>query len=350
MKIIFTTETFYPPTSGADLSTFTLFKELGKEHDITAFFFGDKTKINRIDNINLVSIRSGLEDKKTLGLLRIFLLNKKFKRLFDRCVREKQPDFIITQGNLALSTCGVAEKYKIPVFIFIRGYEQICSSCFDNIDKPEKHNCLKHADLKQKIQYPLFKILSKWYKNVLENAHLILPNSTFTQRVIKNWYGLPTKIVYPFVKLDDYKVKKKKYEYITLVDPNIWKGVDIFLELADKFPNKKFLAVGRADKIDELKKRDNIKYISWTNDMRKIYSVTKILLIPSIYSEPIPRVAFEAMTNGIPCIVSNRGGLKEAVDDVGIVIDDIFNINIWMKVIEKLEGDKKFYKNYQKSL
>jgi glycosyltransferase involved in cell wall biosynthesis len=55
--------------------------------------------------------------------------------------------------------------------------------------------------------------------------------------------------------------------------------------------------------------------------------LTRILLVPSVFDEPFGRVAAEAMINGIPPIVSNRGGLPETVGMGGIVL----NLPDWLR-------------------
>ncbi len=46
---------------------------------------------------------------------------------------------------------------------------------------------------------------------------------------------------------------------------------------------------------------------------REYFALTRMLLVPSVWEEPFGRVAAEAMVNGIPAIVSNRGALPEVV-------------------------------------
>ena len=43
------------------------------------------------------------------------------------------------------------------------------------------------------------------------------------------------------------------------------------------------------------------------------FALTRILLVPSVWDEPFGRVAAEAMINGIPPIVGNRGSLPQVV-------------------------------------
>jgi glycosyltransferase involved in cell wall biosynthesis len=43
------------------------------------------------------------------------------------------------------------------------------------------------------------------------------------------------------------------------------------------------------------------------------FALTRILVVPSVWEEPFGRVAPEAMINGIPPLVSNRGSLPHVI-------------------------------------
>ncbi len=51
-----------------------------------------------------------------------------------------------------------------------------------------------------------------------------------------------------------------------------------------------------------------------------LLGLTRLLVVPSVFPEPFGRVAAEAMINGIPALVSDRGALPETVGDGGIVL------------------------------
>ncbi|MBV9824839.1 MAG: glycosyltransferase family 4 protein [Alphaproteobacteria bacterium] len=55
-------------------------------------------------------------------------------------------------------------------------------------------------------------------------------------------------------------------------------------------------------------------------DLRAAYSRARILLAPSLWWESGPRVAAEAMLNGIPTLYTRRGGAIEMVGDGGVEI------------------------------
>ena len=91
---------------------------------------------------------------------------------------------------------------------------------------------------------------------------------------------------------------------VTMINANALKGLPLFLELAKKYPDRKFLAVRPYYNV--IKVPENIPNIEWMNiqdDIRVVLAKTRVLLAPSLY-ESWGRVSFEAMYNGIPVIYS----------------------------------------------
>lgn len=95
-----------------------------------------------------------------------------------------------------------------------------------------------------------------------------------------------------------------KGDCITMINANALKGLPLFLELAKKYPERKFLAVRPYYNV--IKVPENIPNIEWMNiqdDIRVVLAKTRILVTPSLY-ESWGRVSFEAMYNGIPVLYS----------------------------------------------
>ena len=65
----------------------------------------------------------------------------------------------------------------------------------------------------------------------------------------------------------------------------------------------------------------NVSVTPNTSDMRPVYGRARLTLAPSLWWESFGRVATESMLNGVPCVVSNRGGLPEAIQDGGLVLE-----------------------------
>jgi glycosyltransferase involved in cell wall biosynthesis len=91
---------------------------------------------------------------------------------------------------------------------------------------------------------------------------------------------------------------------ITMINANALKGLPLFLELAKKYPERKFLAVRPYYNVIRVPEHiANIEWMDIQDDIRTVLAKTRILIAPSLY-ESWGRVAFEAMYNGIPVIYS----------------------------------------------
>ena len=64
----------------------------------------------------------------------------------------------------------------------------------------------------------------------------------------------------------------------------------------------------------------NVVVTPSTGDMRPVFARARVLLAPSLWWESAGRVVAEAMLNGIPALVTARGGLPEMLGDGGLVL------------------------------
>ena len=72
-------------------------------------------------------------------------------------------------------------------------------------------------------------------------------------------------------------------------------------------------------------------------ELQKEYLGAKWLLVPSIWPENAPMVAFEALATGLPLILSPAGGLPELARDSGAgVVVPGFAVSDWVKIIRGL--------------
>ena len=166
---------------------------------------------------------------------------------------------------------------------------------------------------------------------------------------------------------------KRKPKYITFINPSFEKGLSIFAKLAQycqkAHPDLRFLVVNShgnfAENIQYLHTKgnkddhplkpqdfDNVDMTPATNNMKPIYTVSKVLVTPSLWWESWGRVASEAVLNNITVLGSTSGGLKEATFGAGIHLDapehcikdnlslpDDDEIKPWAQALERLVNE-----------
>lgn len=130
--------------------------------------------------------------------------------------------------------------------------------------------------------------------------------------------------------------------YITMINPDPFKGGAIFARIAEycqkAHPDWKFMVVNSRANFQQMVKHlhtkddpnnkpyteykfENVTSSPMTGDVRQIYAVTKVMVVPSLAYESWGRVASEAMLNNIPVLGHNIGGIPEAIAEGGIIIN-----------------------------
>jgi len=171
-------------------------------------------------------------------------------------------------------------------------------------------------------------------------------NSLYTQNALR--YPNPSVVVHPPVDPQRYKVKTKGKK-LTLINLFERKGGVFFHDLAKLMPEYEFLGVeggyGRQEKNGNMK---NVEYMDNTPYARKIYSKTRVLLMPSQY-ESYGRTGIEAMVSGIPVVAAPTPGLMESLGDAGIFCN-VDSMLSWVEAIKRLDDPKEYKTASEKSI
>src|SRR5690606_10109435 len=94
-------------------------------------------------------------------------------------------------------------------------------------------------------------------------------------------------------------------------------------------PDARFLVVEGHGKwlpaLNELglspKQFTNVDVAPLQDAMRNVYAQTRTLLVPSYSKETGPRIALEALVNGIPVIGADHGGIPESIGAGGRTLE-----------------------------
>lgn len=161
--------------------------------------------------------------------------------------------------------------------------------------------------------------------------------------------------------------------YATFINPAAEKGVTLFYRIAQiaerELPELKFLVVESRSSLEQADERlgtgfaklSNIVRVGLQQDMGRVFGMTKILLMPSLWHESGGRAAIEALALGIPVISTNRGGLPETLGNAPIMlgvnqelmenpklIPDETVARPWVDALTRLLTDQDFYAQRQK--
>jgi glycosyltransferase involved in cell wall biosynthesis len=198
----------------------------------------------------------------------------------------------------------------------------------------------------------------------------VFANSPAVAEYLRDKWGREdVHIVPPTVDVRDYTALHNTMEYITIVNPVAVKGGYVFKAIARLMPDRRFLAVKgwghlrHEDQWDQKALNDlaagfgvapftpedvtfedtpNVRIEPSVDDMRRVYGRTRLLLVPSLVPEGGPRVAIEAMINGIPVLGSPLGATPSTIACGGDVVAAYEDPNAWIETI-RLYDDAIYY-------
>ncbi len=174
---------------------------------------------------------------------------------------------------------------------------------------------------------------SRWCRDV----DLILTDSQATADMYRNAVGYIAKPIGSFLDPKIFVAAEHENKRLLFVNPSWQKGASVFVQLAVKLERERpdielEVVEARADwpavlrettlKMGKLRNAlSNVTVTANTSDMRGPYSRARVLIAPSLWWESSGRVLAEAMLNGIPALITNRGGMPEMVGNAGAVFD-----------------------------
>ncbi len=173
---------------------------------------------------------------------------------------------------------------------------------------------------------------TRWCRDV----DLILTDSHATAQMYEQKLGIKPVPVGAFIDPSLVLATHHSRKHVLFINPSPEKGVGVVVRLAmmlEKLrPDIMFEVVesrgswqemleafskAMGNPVSQLK---NVIVTPNTSDMRPVFGRARLLLAPSLWWESSGRVLAEAMLNGIPAMITDRGGMPEVIQDGGIKI------------------------------
>jgi glycosyltransferase involved in cell wall biosynthesis len=261
---------------------------------------------------------------------------RQFDRLFDETLRAFRPDILFTYGGTPadLHRHKRARRQGVRVVFALRNEGYLVPGLLDGMDG-------------------------------------VLTPSQYLTDVYRDAVGLESTPLPLPMELADVIAPERDPIFFTMINPSREKGLMVMARLAEDLsrrrPDIPLLIIesrGSAGRLVEaglaggfdLRRHENLMMSAPVPFPRDIYVPTRALLAPSLWNEPAGRVAVEAILNGIPPLVSGRGGLVEVCNGAGFVLPIPPEVTPatdrpvapevvepWIDLIVKLEGDAAFY-------
>ncbi|MBI4981336.1 glycosyltransferase family 4 protein [Candidatus Woesearchaeota archaeon] len=324
-KVMYISGTYAPSFGGAEISIHTLLKNISRKKEF---------EVEVLTNVQHPKANLEYEGIPIKGVNH----ENRGRDIVDRIILFK-PDVIITQliwSDIVLEICN---RLSIPSIL------RIGSVPFN-------------LDISKKSSYA--------------PSEIIVP-SDFVRDYVRDTWERESVVIPPQINVNRVLANKDPSEnrYITLFNPLVKKGGQIFYNIAKSMPEYNFCVVKGWDM---LKDRDgnfddskieqiceslripyngqrpktvnnfplNVKVIEPIDDVNQIYAQTRILCVPSICQETFSRTTMEGFANKIPVIGSNVGGLAKNVREGGIIVYDYTNPDEWIKTVKMLDESSKY--------
>jgi glycosyltransferase involved in cell wall biosynthesis len=187
---------------------------------------------------------------------------------------------------------------------------------------------------------------------------LFFVNSVMEENYRKNIAPWPrqiarTEVVRPILHRSKIVMEEElRGNCITLINANQNKGQAVFIDMARKMPDQKFLGIlPYYGELHVAQAPSNVEWIKFDDDIRNILRRTRILVMPSYY-ESFGRVAVEAMANGIPVLYSKPAlksqypggsteGMQTWIQPAGVACDRD-NTDEWVTAIRELQDPEAY--------
>jgi len=187
------------------------------------------------------------------------------------------------------------------------------------------------------IEYPAFLIYKIDIEKAIQKAKVV-SNSQFSAELLKHKYNVTSKVSLPEIDLNQIKnieLKASKEKGIVFIGDSVVKGLSTVKKISKRINRTQLFIFSRKTK--QKITIDNISWMPWQKNSGDIYKYANLVIVPSIWFEFYGRVAREAYLLNIPILVSNIGGLPEAVDfKKEYLVNDYKNINEWVTRINRV--------------
>jgi len=228
-----------------------------------------------------------------------------------------RPDALLVALGASSDAARIGYHLGIPTLIYHHGYE----CCPPTPTEKSRWRLALEDDWLAPAQIEFLK----------RQAKRSIACSNFLRDFIRRRGGVCQQTIYPEFDLDRIRCRRPGGgDAVTAVCGHSYKGADILLALARRFPRQTFRLAGDVD--PSLRSAfEALENVDLTGPLgpHRLFEGTGIVLMPSQWPEPFGRLAVEAMSNRIPVLASAVGGLQEAASAAEMQVRQYRSVEAW---------------------
>jgi glycosyltransferase involved in cell wall biosynthesis len=329
MKVMIVNSLYWPNIiGGAEKSTQIIAENLNKSGiETIVLTVSDKEKVDYINGVKVYYIYHSnfywAYYSKTKGaFLKAFwhiasLYNFNILKKVNKIIKKEAPD-IVNTNNLSEFSVGIwkiIKKNKIPVVHTLRDYSLVCprATLFKRGDICRRKNliCVLMLNFRR--------LFSKYVDAVVGNSNFIL-----NEHIKSGFFKDSSKyVVYNSLEIgkisNDIEEVSKEPVFGYIGHLSYHKGIEfllkVFMEsnISELHVFGKGITVGYENYLKDKYKSDKITFHGFKKT-EEAFNMIDVLVVPSLWYDPLPRVIYEAYSFGVPVIGSDRGGIPEIID------------------------------------
>ncbi|MDA3834422.1 MAG: glycosyltransferase family 4 protein [Spirochaetales bacterium] len=308
MRILAVLPTFRPPeyqgkVGGGEISNRSLLEGLvGRGHEVSVVTLAGAGRPHaQINGVEVIESPRHGPGK----MMRWLTARASLRQTSLEVASRLSPDIVLTATEAVAVALVVGKSRGVPVGVFIRAFENFPAIYPDFLQIPKR---FRHQI--KKI------VLGNWGPSSLAEADLLIPNSEFMERCCREALApVLTHVVYPPLEFENLQqMEACRINTVSMVGTGLKKGTELVKGLARRFPDLQFRIVGQSGLHpgQELT-RGNLTLSGWCNVREEFEEKADIVIVPSLCEEAFGRVAVEGLLAGKIVLVSDIGGLPEAV-------------------------------------
>jgi len=376
MKIVFLSDDF-PPTSfgGAGISTYELakgMKEAGHDvYEITTCRKESDAGQTEYKGIKVFKIASDYHEKWRAY---VSLHNRPVVREVRKLLKKIGPDVVHANNihfYLSYYCLRLAKRYAKVVVFTARDTMSVCGGKLGTeryLNNFDYHTTwVDHVKHAKKRWNPLHNLYTRKYLGYADNL-VAVSNSLregLVQNGIKNVKTIHTGADLDFWQTNKHEISSLRKRYnlenkkVVLFGGRLSeskggkKTIEAMSKITKEVPDAILLVLGAVDRFassmkklaNELGIRDRLVFTGWIDreNISNAYALSDVVLVPSLYLDPFPRIVIEAMASAKPVIATCYGGAPEIVVDgvTGFVVNPLNPNEIAAKTLDFLKNPKK---------